>query len=83
MRWPLRDEDCRKCHASFDGGGAEPWRAPRFHELGAHNAELGVACVECHLAHEAGGDPEADFLHATQVRSQCARCHAEFEEGAP
>jgi hypothetical protein len=82
MRWPLWDEDCRKCHASFAEAAGEGWRDPRFHELGVHNADLGVGCVECHLVHEPGGDPEADFLHAARVRSQCARCHSEFEEGA-
>jgi nitrate/TMAO reductase-like tetraheme cytochrome c subunit len=80
MRWPLWDEDCTKCHDRFEEGPAEPWRAPRFHEVPPHNVELGVACVECHLSHEAGGDPQASFLHASAVRSQCARCHPEFEE---
>jgi hypothetical protein len=83
MRWPLWDEDCAKCHASFAEREAEPWRTPRFHELSVHNVELGVGCVECHSAHEPGGNAEAWFLHAAAVRSQCARCHAEFEEESP
>jgi hypothetical protein len=36
--------------------------------------------VECHLVHEAGGNPQHDFPHADRVRTRCARCHSEFEE---
>lgn len=78
MAWPLRDEDCSQCHARFDESEAASWN-PRFHELGVHNADLGVDCVECHLVHEAGGNPQAHFLLADRVRSQCARCHSEYE----
>jgi nitrate/TMAO reductase-like tetraheme cytochrome c subunit len=81
MRWPLWDEDCAKCHDAFDESDAEPWQASRFHQLPVHNVELGVDCVECHRTHATGGDPGGYFLHATWVRSQCARCHSEFEEG--
>ncbi len=81
MRHPLWDEDCRQCHGSFPGPPSEAWEDPRFHELDVHNVELGVDCVECHLAHDDAGDPDAYFLSARQVRGQCARCHAEFEEG--
>ena len=81
MRWPLWDEDCTQCHASFDERDAEPWESPRFHQLAVHNVELGVACVECHQSHESDGNPDAYFLRATWVRAQCARCHMEFEEG--
>jgi nitrate/TMAO reductase-like tetraheme cytochrome c subunit len=79
MHWPLLDADCTRCHASFDAvaPGGSP---PLFHELAEHNAALGVACVECHLAHEAGGLVDHHFLHAAHVRAQCARCHLEFEE---
>ena len=81
MRWPLWDEDCAKCHPRFAEEEAETWRTPRFHQLAVHNAEPLVSCVECHRSHESGGNPDANFLHATAVRSQCARCHSEFEEG--
>jgi nitrate/TMAO reductase-like tetraheme cytochrome c subunit len=81
MRWPLWDEDCLACHASFEATGDDVWGASRFHGLAVHNARLGVNCVECHFAHDAGGDPGAFFLHAKSVRAQCARCHSEFEEG--
>jgi nitrate/TMAO reductase-like tetraheme cytochrome c subunit len=81
MRWPLRDADCRRCHAHFDESQAEAWQSPRFHQLGVHNVKLGVACVECHQSHVAGGNPDAYFLDAAHVRSRCARCHSEFEEG--
>ena len=81
MRWPLWDEDCNQCHTGFDDTEAQPWASPRFHQLAVHNVELGVDCVECHLSHEVGGNPAAFFVHASHVRGQCARCHAEFEEG--
>ena len=80
MRWPLWDEDCAKCHTSFDQKRSKPWQRARFHELGVHNVSLGVGCVECHLSHEPGGNPDGYFLHAKPVRAQCARCHAEYEE---
>jgi len=81
MRWPLWDEDCRKCHASFEERRPESWRSPGFHELAVHNAELGVGCVECHRVHETGGDPDVHFLDTGAVRAQCARCHSQFAEG--
>jgi len=81
MRWPLWDEDCTRCHAGFEESDPEAWENPRFHQLGVHNVELGVDCVECHSSHQTGGDPRQFFLSANEVRVQCARCHAEFEEG--
>jgi hypothetical protein len=81
MRWPLWNQDCTRCHARFEPAEAEPWRQPPFHALPVHNVALGVNCVECHLVHETGGAPEAYFLKPPLVRSQCARCHSEFEEG--
>jgi len=80
MRWPLWDEDCLACHPSFETGAVEAWQSPRFHQLPVHNAALGVACVECHEVHEAGGSPDSQFLRASSVRAQCARCHSEYEE---
>lgn len=79
MRWPLWDADCAKCHAVFDE--RPDARNPRFHELPVHNAELGVACVACHVSHEEGGLASHEFLHPARVRAQCGRCHPEFEEG--
>lgn len=79
MRWPLWDEDCRKCHATFDATPSAEWEVPRFHELPVHNVDLQVDCVECHLVHEDGGNPDAHFIDVGWVRTRCARCHAEFE----
>jgi nitrate/TMAO reductase-like tetraheme cytochrome c subunit len=82
MRWPLWDADCRKCHPGFasegDFGGPGP---ETFHARPVHNRKLGVGCVECHLVHGPGGNPDAWFVHAEPVRAQCARCHVEYEEG--
>jgi hypothetical protein len=85
MSWPLLDEDCRKCHGEFAApvGASEDWGPPPFHALPVHNRELGVACVDCHLAHPEGGLAQQNFLHPAAVRTQCARCHPEFEEGTP
>ncbi len=80
MAWPLWDEDCRKCHAGFERAPSKQWETPRFHELAVHNADLGLDCVECHRVHDRGGNPDAHFLHADRVRTQCVRCHFEFEE---
>ena len=80
MTWPLLDGDCRQCHARFDERDSPIWEAPRFHELPVHNVELGVDCVQCHTVHDPGGNPDAYFLHAQPLRSQCARCHAEYQE---
>jgi len=80
MRWPLWDEDCLACHPAFETGEIEPWQSPRFHQLAVHNTALGVACVECHEVHELGGSPENQFLRAASVRTQCARCHSQYEE---
>jgi len=81
MRWPLWDEDCLKCHERFEEATSESWETPRFHELPVHNVELGIACVECHGSHMGDGNPEAHFVRTPAVRTQCARCHAEFGEG--
>jgi hypothetical protein len=85
MSWPLRDDDCRKCHAqfaapvhAFEAGSA----SQRFHALSVHNRELGVSCVTCHLTHERGGLVDRNFLHPQPVRATCLRCHPEFGEGS-
>lgn len=80
MALPLWDEDCRQCHERFDGVVDELGNTP-FHALDVHNSALGVACVECHSAHEAGVRPDVFFLQTALVRRQCGRCHVEFEEG--
>lgn len=79
MRWPLWDEDCRKCHARFEPP-EQAWGTPPFHAVSVHNTKMPVACVDCHLVHERGGNADAWFLHAGPVRRQCARCHAEYED---
>jgi len=81
MRFPLWDADCAKCHARFDTSERRDQNtagAPPFHSLPVHNSNLGVACVECHIAHEVGAPADTCFLSAEHLRTQCARCHAEF-----
>ena len=82
MAWPLLDGDCRHCHATLGETAAADipdWESQRFHQIPLHNVDLGVDCVECHLVHEVGGNADNYFLHANQVRSQCARCHVEYQ----
>lgn len=78
MEWPLWDEDCQKCHTSFNPPPTEEWETPRFHELAVHNVELGIDCVACHRAHESGGNPDDFFIGAAWVRPQCERCHESY-----
>lgn len=78
MAWPLREEDCRQCHASFAAPVPDA-AEPAFHALGLHNRELGVACVACHTVHETGGLEELYYLQPSRVRQQCAQCHSEYE----
>ena len=71
MRWPLWDEDCRKCHASFARARATRAGARRaFTSSPCTTSTLGVGCVECHPRTRRGGEsPSAHFLHA----ASCAR----------
>jgi hypothetical protein len=80
MAWPLWDEDCAKCHASFDTAVAPDAPSRPFHSFPVHNVDLAVRCVECHEVHRPGGDAANQFLHADLVRGRCALCHPEFEE---
>ena len=78
MAWPLWDEDCSQCHPDFASAG-QGSENPPFHALDVHNTALGVSCVECHLSHETGGRDDLYYLQPAHVRSQCARCHSDFE----
>jgi nitrate/TMAO reductase-like tetraheme cytochrome c subunit len=81
MRFPLWDADCSKCHARFDladHGRSSDTGATPFHSLPVHNSNLGVACVECHGAHDVDVSRDAYFMNADRLRAQCARCHSEF-----
>ena len=80
MAWPLWDEDCAKCHPSFEASDALAEASQRFHAVPVHNVDLAVRCVECHRVHEPAGTADTFFLHTDLVRGQCARCHPEFEE---
>jgi len=80
MAWPLWDEDCSKCHPTFEGADALAEASQRFHAVPVHNVDLAVRCVECHRIHEPAGTADTFFLHTDLVRGQCARCHPEFEE---
>jgi hypothetical protein len=81
MPWPLWDEDCQKCHTRFEHIEPQGWDSMPFHGGAGHDENLGVACVDCHRVHDTSVDPEAFFLRARHVRTQCARCHSEFRDG--
>jgi|GEM_PF-292834 len=78
MAWPLWDEDCKKCHSSFDAPPSEDWETPRFHELPVHNVDLGTDCVVCHRSHATGGNPDGFFLDPRYVEPECGRCHQRY-----
>ncbi|HYB13338.1 MAG TPA: hypothetical protein VEG67_07695 [Myxococcota bacterium] len=83
MRFPLWDGDCAKCHANLEASlqrDRGDSGAPPFHSLPVHNSNLGVACVECHTAHQVGASQDTYFLNADHLRTQCARCHSEFAD---
>lgn len=75
MHWPLREEDCRQCHSSFTTKAGE-FEDPAFHDLGVHNRDLGIDCVECHEVHVPQAQTNRWFIDAFRVRKQCARCHS-------
>jgi hypothetical protein len=80
MPWPLWDEDCVKCHTRLGTSRSGDANERPFHRSLGHNVNLGVACVDCHEVHESDGDPEASFVEANRVRTQCAHCHADFRD---
>ena len=79
MSWPLWDADCRQCHLRF-AKRREGFDGDAFHGKPGHNVDLGVDCVECHTAHDAGVDPNLWFLRADAIRARCAQCHVEYAQ---
>jgi len=78
LRVPLRDEDCRRCHARFPPSDDDRAGTP-FHALDVHNHDFDVTCATCHVVHEDEVDAGFHFLATQRVREQCARCHGQFE----
>jgi hypothetical protein len=73
MRHPLWDEDCAKCHETYD-----PPPQGAFHDLEAHNLDFPYACVECHRAHPVFDLRLPPFLSRDVVLPVCRNCHEEF-----
>lgn len=74
MQHPLWNEDCSKCHATYD-----PARDDAFHATSVHNLpEFEYECVECHQAHPTGRAQELDFLERESLVAVCRNCHEEF-----
>ena len=74
MEHPLWDEDCSRCHASF-----EALRPDDYHAIELHNLPgFEFRCVSCHLAHATGGSVDFGFLEQSHVLSVCRNCHEEY-----
>jgi predicted CXXCH cytochrome family protein len=74
MEHPLWNEDCVKCHATY-----EPTRDDAFHALDVHNLpDFGYDCVQCHDAHPAGRKSSLDYLEREGLVAVCRNCHEEF-----
>jgi hypothetical protein len=74
MAHPLWNEDCAKCHASY-----QPARDDAFHAIGVHNLpEFEYECVKCHQAHPTGRQASLDFLEREALVAVCQNCHEEF-----
>jgi predicted CXXCH cytochrome family protein len=74
MEFPLWNEDCTKCHATW-----KPERTDAFHAIGVHNLPaFEFDCVQCHRAHPTGRDAALDFLASDDVLPVCRNCHEEF-----
>jgi len=70
------NQSCVNCHNESTPSIVAQWE-------GSHHAELGVGCLECHLAEE---DDIDAFRHEGQTIAtivtplDCAKCHAEITE---
>ena len=74
MEHPLWNEDCAKCHASYEAA-----RDDAFHAIGVHNLpEFEYDCVQCHGAHPAGREKSLDYLERESLVAVCRNCHEEF-----
>ena len=74
MDHPLWNEDCVKCHATY-----EPERDDAFHAIDVHNLpDFGYDCVQCHQAHPTGRKASLDFLESEALVAVCRNCHEEF-----
>ncbi len=74
MEYPLWDEDCVQCHATYETG-----RSDDFHAVDLHNLpDFFYRCVDCHQAHPTDGAAQFDFLEPGRVRQACRDCHEEL-----
>ena len=73
MAHPLWDEDCTRCHASY-----EPERDDDFHAIADHNIDFAHRCVECHRSHRGAGRPEFAHLERDVVLPICGIFQEEF-----
>lgn len=72
MRHPVWDEDCIRCHETYESKSDSDYHAILAHEGIDHS------CVECHVGHPTNGDPELQFLSRSVVLPVCRNCHEEY-----
>jgi hypothetical protein len=72
MRYPLWDEDCVQCHASYESTSDDA-----YHAIASHDG-IDQACVDCHQAHPTSGNPDLQFLSREVVLPVCQNCHEEY-----
>lgn len=74
MKHPLWNEDCAKCHATY-----EPERDDAFHAIDVHNLpDFEYQCVQCHSAHPTGRKASLQYLETEPLVAVCRNCHEEF-----
>ena len=88
MRLPLRDKECRRCHAPIfkkapppaEGGEAQEGRlGSAYHAIRDHEG-VTVPCVRCHTSHTIDGEARFGFLARQRVLPLCRECHKTLVE---
>ncbi len=79
---PIGDEACLNCHLNVQASNDAK---DHFHALLARWQVLDPAnaahCVDCHLSHDATGDPNSAFLNQGMISPACQKCHQFSAEG--
>ncbi|MCL4487081.1 MAG: NapC/NirT family cytochrome c [Chloroflexi bacterium] len=76
----LADDSCTKCHADVI---TQRTFNNHFHYFLARWQAVdpkAAHCVDCHIAHPTGGDPQQQFLTVATVQQICQNCHNAIRE---
>lgn len=89
MRLPLRDKECRQCHAPIvkkapppparEGDPQEGQPGNGYHAVRDHEG-VRVPCVGCHTSHTSDGEARFGFLARHRVLPLCRECHKTLGE---